>query len=170
MSNIEQILQARTAPFTLINLHTAITTCGQEYLLQGGHPLTLLAPYDRAFEKLRAQEDLPLFGNVTMLSRLVQYHVIPLKLTLDDMRKAATPAEDGGKEDGKNTLLLPTVSGQTLTIELSTAPHIGDAHIIEADIEAENGIIHIIDTILWPPGLSKEIPLGAQSPGRPAHD
>ncbi|GEN50726.1 fasciclin domain-containing protein [Alkalibacterium pelagium] len=105
--------------------------------LQGEGPFTVFAPTNDAFaslldalgvtaEELLAQPD---------LANVLTYHVISGQVMAGDL------------EDG---LEAETVNGETVSFDLSGDPMVNDANIIQTDIEASNGVIHVIDTVLVP--------------------
>ena len=65
---------------------------------------------------------------------LLSHHVLQVRLTYDDMV--------GGVRD------YTSLAGQTLTIDAAELVRIGDAAMVETDIQAENGVLHVIDQVL----------------------
>lgn len=111
-----------------------------DMLMQSGN-YTVLAPTDAAFAKLPAGtvEMLLLPENREKLRALLQYHVIPGRVDAAHVM---------------NMTSLRTVSGQTLNVmKMSGGVMIGNATVIKADVPASNGIVHVIDTVLMPPGM-----------------
>ncbi len=162
--NIEATLQEATAPFTFNNLCALITAAGLEYTLQGQRPVTLFAPPDRAFGTFQHRTPFDLLKDITKLSELLQHHIVPLKLTIADLRNAASAVSGEGQDHASmNQIQIPTASGQLLTITLDEALMVEGIRILEPDIEAENGVVHIVENILWPPGFSEES-FGERSP------
>lgn len=162
--NIEDTLREATAPFTFNNLRTLITGAGLEYALQGQRPITLFAPPDRAFDTFQQRTSFDLLKDITRLSELLQHHIVPLKLTIADLKNAASTASSEGQDNaGMDQIQIPTASGQLLTITLGEALMVEGIRILEPDIEAENGVVHIVENILWPPGFSEES-FGERSP------
>ncbi len=105
--------------------------------LQGKGPFTVFAPTDAAFadllkaldvtaEELLAQPD---------LAKVLTYHVVSGKVMSTDLTDGMEPA---------------TVNGQTLKIDLKDGVKINDSKVTTADIEATNGVIHVIDKVLVP--------------------
>jgi uncharacterized surface protein with fasciclin (FAS1) repeats len=159
MSKIEQVLQGRTSPYTFNNLQMLLNAAGLEYTLQGNRPLTLFAPHDLVFDTLQQRTGYDLMTNIDKLNLLMRYHIVPLKLSSAELRKEAqqeTPA-------GEQILQLPTeAEGYTLRALIGNLIQINGVQVVQTDIEAENGIIHIINGILWPAGLS-ELSFGERS-------
>lgn len=103
-------------------------------------PYTVFAPTDDAFAKLPPGTVEGLLKDIPKLTAILKYHVI----------EGAVPASDVVQH--KN---LTTLQGQDLKVDavkwhLHKAVKINDADIITADVKADNGIIHIIDTVLIP--------------------
>ena len=111
-----------------------------DMLMQSGN-YTVLAPTDAAFAKLPAGtvDMLLLPENREKLRALLQYHVIPGRVDAAHIM---------------NMTSLRTVSGQTLNVmKMSGGVMIGNATVIKGDVPASNGIVHVIDTVLMPPGM-----------------
>jgi uncharacterized surface protein with fasciclin (FAS1) repeats len=105
--------------------------------LQGEGPFTVFAPTDEAFAKLLAQleisaEDLL---NHPQLTDVLLYHVVAGKVMSTDL------------SDG---MMAATVQGENVTVDLSNGVKINESTVTTADVEATNGVIHIIDTVLVP--------------------
>lgn len=105
--------------------------------LQGDGPFTVFAPTNDAFadllealditaEELLAQPD---------LANVLLYHVVAGEVLAGDL-------EDGMEAE--------TVNGETVTFDLSGDPMVNDSNIVQTDIEASNGVIHVIDAVLVP--------------------
>ncbi len=106
--------------------------------LKGTGPFTVFAPTDEAFDKLPegALEDLLKPENKEQLRSVLTYHVVPGRYL----------AEDVADMDA-----APTVNGKELTLKVEQGVVMVDgAKVIEADIEASNGVIHVIDAVVLP--------------------
>lgn len=105
--------------------------------LQGEGPFTVFAPTDAAFAALLA--DLGVSAsyllNHPQLAEILTYHVVAGKVMSTDLVDGMTPA---------------TVNGETITIDLDGGVKVNDANVTAADIEATNGVIHVIDKVLIP--------------------
>jgi hypothetical protein len=130
----------------------AATLAGLDTALAGEGPLTVLAPTDAAFEALAAQvigegatlEQLKeqLAKDIDGLTAVLQAHVISGKVMAAD-----TAALDGMKAD--------TLGGEKLTVSskdgaVSFTVGKAVANVTTADVEASNGVIHVIDAVLLP--------------------
>jgi uncharacterized surface protein with fasciclin (FAS1) repeats len=76
-----------------------------------------------------------LLADLPALARLLTYHVVPGRITSAQIT-----------DDSEQT----TVEGGLLRIAVNGAVTVNDAHVIRADVEAENGVIHVIDRVLIP--------------------
>jgi uncharacterized surface protein with fasciclin (FAS1) repeats len=104
--------------------------------LKEAGPYTVFAPTDDAFNKLPAGTVEGLLEDIPTLTNILLYHVVPGKYMAADLVDLTS---------------LETVSGETLTISVTDdIVMINDAEVIIPDIEASNGVIHVIDTVLLP--------------------
>ena len=120
-------------------LVAAVTAAGLVETLQGEGPFTVFAPTDEAFAKLPAGtiEELLKPENKQKLVDILTYHVVAGKVMAADV---VTLSE------------AETVLGQKVTIKVEDGKvYINDAQVILTDIEASNGVIHVIDTVILPP-------------------
>jgi uncharacterized surface protein with fasciclin (FAS1) repeats len=119
-------------------LATALTEAGLVDVLKGKGPFTVFAPTDAAFAKLPegTVEALLKPENSDKLTAILTYHVVAGKVMANDV--AGIDAAE-------------TVNGQRLAVKTSGGSvMIDDATVVTADVEASNGVIHIIDTVLLP--------------------
>ena len=114
-------------------LVAAVSAADLVATLKSDGPFTVFAPTDEAFAKLPAGtvENLLKPENKDQLVAILTYHVVPGKIMSSDLLTTAAAT---------------TVNGQDAPIGL----RVGDANVISADIEASNGVIHVIDTVLIP--------------------
>jgi len=105
--------------------------------LKGDGPFTVFAPTDAAFAALPegTVENLLKPENKDQLIAVLTYHVVPGKVMSGDL-----------VDDMKAT----TVQGGDVTIDLDNGVMINDASVAAADIEASNGVIHVIDKVILP--------------------
>jgi uncharacterized surface protein with fasciclin (FAS1) repeats len=109
--------------------------------LKGEGPYTVLAPSDEAFAGLDPDlfRQLLLPENKEELAELLKHHIIPGKVLLVDIR---------GSSGGKT---VENVRGGKLTFTRAAGEVIvGDARIVEADLIASNGVIHVVDSVIDP--------------------
>jgi len=166
MPTIEMTLRSHPWPFTFNMLDTYIRTAGLQYTLQGGRPITFFAPSDSVF-RLHNRSPYDLLKNVEELRKLLLYHIVPLKLSSADLKGYASSLSgqqitmdtpNGQSPDDAQVLELPTMVQSPLLFTFS-APDIlkvQGVQVVQPDLEVENGVIHVIDGILWPPGMSEE--------------
>ena len=136
------IVDVAVANGSFTTLVAAVQAAGLVETLSGDGPFTVFAPTDDAFAAalealgLTAEE---LLGNTELLTSVLTYHVIA----------GEVPASQVVTMDGQSAA---TVNGAevTITIEGDTVM-VNDATVIAVDVEASNGIIHVIDSVLLPP-------------------
>jgi uncharacterized surface protein with fasciclin (FAS1) repeats len=106
--------------------------------LKGDGPFTVFAPTDDAFAKLPdgTVENLLKPENKDQLVAILTYHVVPGRVTSSDI---------AGK-----TLEAETVEGSSLSIDATDGVMVDNASVVQADVEASNGVIHVIDTVVIP--------------------
>ena len=119
-------------------LVAAVTAAGLVETLKGPGPLTVFAPTDAAFAALPAGtvEDLLKPENKDKLVAVLTYHVVPGKVMSADLTEG---------------MKAKTVQGGEVTITLDGGAKVNGATISAADIEATDGVIHVIDSVILPP-------------------
>ncbi|THD74124.1 fasciclin domain-containing protein [Thalassobius vesicularis] len=122
---------------TFKTLVAAVGAAGLVDTLKGEGPFTVFAPTDDAFAKLPAGtvEDLLKPENKDKLVAVLTYHVVPGKVMSTDLSNGMTAA---------------TVQGGEITIMTEGGVMVNDAKVTAADIEASNGVIHVIDSVILP--------------------
>jgi uncharacterized surface protein with fasciclin (FAS1) repeats len=118
-------------------LAAALGAAGLIETLKKEGPFTVFAPTDQAFAKIPPQTLSSLLQpeNKEKLAAILTYHVVPGRMTAHDVA---------------NLNSATTLQGQSLTISKRDGVKINDAKVIAPDVEATNGIIHVIDTVLMP--------------------
>ena len=118
-------------------LVAALTAASLVETLQGEGPFTVFAPNDEAFAALPEGllEKLLLPENVAVLTSILTYHVVAGKVMSTDVTAGDAP----------------TVEGSTLALGVMDGVQVNDATVIAADVEASNGVIHVINKVLVPP-------------------
>ncbi|MEO0485516.1 MAG: fasciclin domain-containing protein [Pseudomonadota bacterium] len=118
-------------------LLAAATAAGLVDTLKGDGPFTVFAPTDEAFAALPegTVESLLLPENQDQLVSILTYHVVPGKVMSTDLSDDMTAA---------------TVQGGEIMIDLDNGVMVNDATVVSADIEASNGVIHVIDQVILP--------------------
>ena len=120
-------------------LVAAVQAAGLVETLKGEGPFTVFAPTDEAFAALPegTVENLLLPENKDQLVSILTYHVVPGKVMSGDL------------SDG---MMATTVQGSDVTIDLDNGVMVQDATVVTPDIEASNGVIHVIDKVILPEG------------------
>ncbi len=118
-------------------LVAAVQAAGLVDTLKGEGPFTVFAPTDDAFAALPegTVEDLLKPENKDKLTAILTYHVVSGKVMSTDLSDGMTAA---------------TVQGEEVTIKTEGGVMVNDANVTSADIEASNGVIHVIDSVLMP--------------------
>ena len=119
-------------------LVAAVKAAGLVETLKGEGPLTVFAPTDAAFAKLPkgTVEELLKAENRDKLTAILTYHVVPGKITADQVAGLASAR---------------TANGRDLKIDASNGKLMVDnANVIKTDIMASNGVIHVIDAVVIP--------------------
>lgn len=120
-------------------LAAALKAAGLVDTLKGSGPFTVFAPTDEAFKKLPAGtvEMLLKPENKEQLVKVLTYHVVPGKVMSSSLAGKVTDAK--------------TVQGQTVRIDATTGGvTVNTATVVSADVGADNGVIHVIDTVIMP--------------------
>jgi uncharacterized surface protein with fasciclin (FAS1) repeats len=130
------IVDTAIAAGSFKTLVTAVKAAGLVDTLKSKGPFTVFAPNDDAFAKLPEGTVESLLKDVPKLKAVLTYHVVAGKV------KAA---------DVTNMRNAKTIQGQDIQIDASSkGVRINDAQVINADIIADNGVIHVIDKVLMP--------------------
>lgn len=123
----------------LSTLVTAVKAADLVETLKGDGPFTVFAPTDAAFAKLPegTLDSLLKPENKDKLQSVLSYHVVPNRITAGDI--------------GSGRSMVETVEGSDLTVTaMNGSVMVGEAQVVQADIMASNGVIHVIDTVLLP--------------------
>ncbi|MBE8968387.1 fasciclin domain-containing protein [Nostocales cyanobacterium LEGE 12452] len=129
------IIETATNNGSFKTLVAAIEAAGLVDTLQGAGPFTVFAPTDEAFNKLPAGTVDALLKDTAKLKQILTYHVVSGKVLAADVVKLKT---------------AKTVQGSDVKIDASNGVKINDATVATADVAADNGVIHVIDTVLIP--------------------
>jgi uncharacterized surface protein with fasciclin (FAS1) repeats len=118
-------------------LIAAIKAANLTNILQDPGPFTVFAPTDEAFAKLPEGAVEALLQDIPRLKQVLKYHVVSAKLMTDEITRLKMKS-------------ATTVEGSNIRIDLSNGVKINNAMVTSPDIEADNGVIHIINTVLMP--------------------
>lgn len=136
LSNVafaDDILESAVADGSLKTLVTAIKDAGLEETLKGAGPFTVFAPNDAAFAKLPKAKLDALLKDKAALTKLLTSHIVAGKITAADVT--------AGK--------VKSIEGHELKLDVSEGIKVdGVAVVGGGDIRADNGEIHIIDSVL----------------------
>lgn len=134
----KDIIDTAVAAGSFNTLAAALTAAGLIDTLKGEGPFTVFAPTDAAFAALPAGtvEDLLKPENKDKLIAILTYHVVAGKVMSTDLAEG---------------MMAATVNGAQITITLDGGAKVNGAVISAADIEASNGVIHVIDSVILPP-------------------
>jgi uncharacterized surface protein with fasciclin (FAS1) repeats len=121
-------------------LVTAIQAAELTETLSGTGPFTVFAPTDKAFAALPkgTLEKLLLPANKEALQKVLTYHVVPSAVESTAIKPGSVKTVEGGNVN------LKVTSGKVT---------VNKANVIQADVKASNGVIHVIDKVLLPPGF-----------------
>lgn len=142
----QTIVDIAVADGRFTTLVAAVQAAGLVETLVGEGPFTVFAPTDEAFAKLPAGtlEELLKPENKQQLTDILLYHVVPGKVMAADV---------------VNLSEAETALGEKVSIRVEGGNvFINDAQVIITDIEAANGVIHVIDTVILPPSMTAEAP------------
>jgi len=137
----QNLVDTAVAAGSFTTLARALSAADLVGTLQGPGPFTVFAPTDEAFAKLPAGtlESLLKPENKDKLRRILAYHVVAGEVRAADVVKLQS---------------AKAVSGDTITVKVRDGKvHVDDANVIKTDIQASNGVIHVIDTVILPKGL-----------------
>jgi uncharacterized surface protein with fasciclin (FAS1) repeats len=125
---------------TLVSL---VEKAGLVETLKSKGPFTVFAPTDAAFAKLPATLVNQLLNNPAQLKAVLLYHVLSGEVLAAQATKIAQ------NSCGSNEVV--TVNGQDISLSLQGGDlYVNQSRVTEADVLAENGVIHVIDTVLVP--------------------
>lgn len=130
----KDIVDTAVAAGNFKTLVTALQAAGLVGTLKGKGPFTVFAPTDEAFAKIPKADLDALLKDKAKLTAVLTYHVVSGKVLSKDIKPG----------------MVKTVQGGELTIATAGGITVDGAKVITADIAADNGVIHVIDTVLMP--------------------
>ena len=137
---MHDIIDTAVAAGSFKTLAAAVTAAGLVNTLKGSGPFTVFAPTDEAFAKLPAGTVDALLKDIPKLTAILTYHVVAGKVLAADVVKL----------DGKSA---KTVNGADVQISTTGGVKLnGTANVVKTDIECTNGVIHVLDAVILPPG------------------
>ena len=133
---LQDIVDTAVAAGSFTTLATALEAADLVGTLKSEGPFTVFAPTDEAFAALPEGTLDALLADIPTLTDILLYHVVPGKVMAADVVGLESATTVQGSD------LAITVDGDTVSI--------GDATVVTTDVEASNGVIHVIDTVLIP--------------------
>ena len=129
------IVDVAVSAGTFKTLVAAVKAAGLVETLKGKGPFTVFAPSDDAFAKLPTGTVEGLLADLPKLKSILTYHVVAGRVTAADVMKLTT---------------AKTVQGQSVTFQTNGGVKVNGANVVTADIKADNGVIHVIDSVILP--------------------
>jgi len=129
------IVDTAVSAGSFTTLVAAVKAAGLVETLKGAGPFTVFAPTDEAFAKLPAGTVEGLLKDLPKLKQILTYHVVAGKVMAADVVKLTS---------------AKTVEGSEVKIDATNGVKINNATVVTPDVAADNGVIHIIDTVLLP--------------------
>jgi len=130
----KDIVDTAVAAGNFKTLATALTAAGLIDTLKGKGPFTVFAPTDEAFAKIPKADLDALLADKAKLTAVLTYHVVPGKVMAKDVK--------AGK--------VKTVQGSEITVTTAGGVMVDKAKVVKTDIVADNGVIHVIDSVILP--------------------
>ena len=130
----KDIVDTAVAAGSFKTLATALDAAGLVDTLKGKGPFTVFAPTDEAFAKIPKADLDALLKDKAKLTSVLTYHVVADKVMAADVK--------AGK--------IKTVQGSNLTVSTKGGVMVDSAKVIKTDIVADNGVIHVIDSVIMP--------------------
>jgi uncharacterized surface protein with fasciclin (FAS1) repeats len=134
--------------------------------LSGPGPFTIFIPTDAAFDRLSDDQQTDLFTDPVKLARVLKYHIVPGYYSADDLLDRlflktlegqrlrvwsdVSEVPLGEEEIDSAGDALSYVSTETVTTSIRESIKINGGHVLEANVIADNGILHVIDKVLIP--------------------
>ncbi|MEO8543632.1 MAG: fasciclin domain-containing protein [Betaproteobacteria bacterium] len=130
----KDIVDTAVAAGNFSTLVTALKAAGLVDTLKGKGPFTVFAPTDAAFAKVPKADLDALLKDKAKLTAVLTYHVVPGKVMAADVKPG----------------MVETVQGSSLTVSTSGGVMVDQAKVTATDIVADNGVIHVIDSVIMP--------------------
>ena len=132
------IVDTAVAAGSFNTLVAAVKAAGLVDTLKGTGPFTVFAPTDEAFAKLPSGtvESLLKPENKKQLVAILTYHVVPGEVMSKDI---------AGKK-----IMAKSVEGSEISVDATNGVKVDNAYVVQADIQASNGVIHVIDAVIMP--------------------
>ncbi len=137
----ENLVALAAANGSFKTLTAALKAAELTATLEGTGPFTVFAPTDQAFAALpqEALQELLKPENKALLVKILTYHVVPGKVVSTDLKSGAVKSVEGGSINVK--------------VDSATGVTVNEAKVVQPDIQASNGVIHVIDKVILPPDI-----------------
>jgi uncharacterized surface protein with fasciclin (FAS1) repeats len=133
---LDNIVTTAVNAGSFTTLVTAVQAASLDPTLANDGPFTVFAPTDDAFAALPAGTVDALLQDVPALTDVLLYHVVAGRVLAADVVSLSSAT---------------TLQGSTVAIDTSSGVKVNDANVIQTDVLATNGVIHVIDKVLLPP-------------------
>ncbi|MCP5262592.1 MAG: fasciclin domain-containing protein [Burkholderiaceae bacterium] len=130
----KDIVDTAVAAGSFNTLATALKAAGLVDTLKGTGPFTVFAPTDAAFAKVPKADLDALLADKAKLTAVLTYHVVPGKVMAADVKAG----------------MVKTVQGSSITVSTMDGVMVDQAKVTATDIVADNGVIHVIDSVIIP--------------------
>jgi len=130
----KDIVETAVAAGDFKTLAAALQKADLVQTLKGKGPFTVFAPTDAAFAKVPKKDLDALLADKDKLAAVLTYHVVPGNVMAKDVK--------AGK--------VKTVQGSDLTLSTANGVKVDNANVVKTDIVADNGVIHVIDSVVLP--------------------
>ena len=130
----KDIVETAVAAGNFKTLAVALEKADLVKTLKGKGPFTVFAPTDAAFAKVPKADLDALLADKAKLAAVLTYHVVPGNVMAKDVK--------AGK--------VKSVQGSELTLTTANGVKVDNANVIKTDIVADNGVIHVIDSVVMP--------------------
>jgi uncharacterized surface protein with fasciclin (FAS1) repeats len=130
----KDIVDTAVAAGNFKTLATALQAAGLVDTLKGPGPFTVFAPTDAAFAKVPKADLDALLKDKAKLTAVLTYHVVPGKVMAADVKAG----------------MVKTVQGSAITVTTNGGVMVDGAKVTATDIAADNGVIHVIDSVIMP--------------------
>jgi uncharacterized surface protein with fasciclin (FAS1) repeats len=135
VTHAADIVDTAKSAGTFNTLVTAVEAAGLTATLKGPGPFTVFAPTDAAFAKIPKAKLDALLKDKAALAKVLTYHVVAGKVMAADVKPGAVTTVEGSS-------FMVAMKGKNVMVDKAT--------VTKTDIAADNGVIHVIDTVLMP--------------------
>jgi uncharacterized surface protein with fasciclin (FAS1) repeats len=133
-ANAKDIVDTAVSAGDFNTLAAALQAANLVDTLKGSGPFTVFAPTDAAFAKIPKADLDALLADKAKLTAVLTYHVVPGAVMSKDVKAG----------------MVKTVQGSSLTVTTMGGVKVDNANVTAVDIIADNGVIHVIDTVVLP--------------------